>query len=78
MISRFGSAILGASIGFTLARLLGRRGDQTQGAIRFGTLRSIHPVSTQFGWDRGLPVDRYYIEDFLARHSSDIRGRVLE
>jgi len=28
--------------------------------------------------DRGGPVDRYYIERFLAAHSSDIRGRVME
>src|SRR5207302_1422674 len=24
------------------------------------------------------PIDRYYIENFLARHDSDIHGRVLE
>ncbi len=27
---------------------------------------------------RGLPVDRYYIERFLASHADDIKGRVLE
>jgi SAM-dependent methyltransferase len=31
-----------------------------------------------WGYDRGLPIDRYYIESFLARQSGDIRGRVLE
>ena len=36
------------------------------------------PVSRVFGFDRGTPVDRYYIENFLARHSQAIRGRVLE
>jgi hypothetical protein len=43
------------------------------------------PVSDTFGLDRGLPVDRYYIEHFLARFachpgytSGDISGRVLE
>lgn len=25
-----------------------------------------------------MPVDRYYIESFLTRHRSDVRGRVLE
>jgi hypothetical protein len=30
------------------------------------------------GLDRGQGIDRYYIEDFLARHRTDIRGRVLE
>jgi SAM-dependent methyltransferase len=36
------------------------------------------PVSCIFGLDRGLPIDRYYIEGFLSVHSPDIRGRVLE
>jgi SAM-dependent methyltransferase len=35
-------------------------------------------VSRQFGYGRGQPVDRYYIENFLARHARDIQGRVLE
>jgi hypothetical protein len=35
-------------------------------------------LSSDFGYDRGTPVDRYYIERFLAQHRSDIRGRVLE
>lgn len=36
------------------------------------------PVSREFGADRGRPVDRWYIEDFLDRHRDDVRGRVLE
>lgn len=43
-----------------------------------GTLRRTRPLSDDFGYDRGTPVDRYYIERFLAHHQSDIRGRVLE
>lgn len=35
-------------------------------------------VSDDFGYDRGTPVDRYYIERFLQQHCSDIHGRVLE
>jgi SAM-dependent methyltransferase len=31
-----------------------------------------------FGWERGTPVDRYYIENFLEENSRDITGRVLE
>jgi len=38
----------------------------------------IHPMSRAFGMDRGRPIDRYYIERFLAAHANDIRGRVLE
>ena len=49
------------------------------GTVEFGTLRRLTPISPVFGLDRGLPIiDRHYIEDFLARHSADIRGRVLE
>ena len=36
------------------------------------------PVSRVFGLDRGQPIDRYYIEQFLATHTTKIRGRVLE
>jgi hypothetical protein len=35
-------------------------------------------VSREFGGDRGQPVDRHYIDAFLADCSHDIRGRVLE
>ena len=48
------------------------------GLINFGDLRWLEPVSRQFGLERGLPIDRYYIEKFLAQHAVDIRGRVLE
>lgn len=62
-----------------LARLLGRRvATPAVGAVRFGDLRRLAPISTQFGYDRGRPIDRYYIEGFLARHAGDVRGRVLE
>jgi len=43
------------------------------------------PVSQEFGFDRGQPIDRHYIDAFLARFacrpgyvSGDIAGRVLE
>jgi hypothetical protein len=41
-------------------------------------LRVSEPVSTQFGLDRGRPVDRFYIERFLEANRQLIRGRVLE
>ena len=41
-------------------------------------MRRPAPISRCFGLDRGLPIDRYYIEAFLGRHVPDIRGRVLE
>jgi SAM-dependent methyltransferase len=36
------------------------------------------PLSRRFGQDRGRPVDRVFIERFLAAHAADVRGRVLE
>jgi glycosyltransferase involved in cell wall biosynthesis/SAM-dependent methyltransferase len=48
------------------------------GAVEFGDFGRTSPLSDSFGYDRGTPIDRYYIEKFLNDHSSDIRGRVLE
>jgi SAM-dependent methyltransferase len=48
------------------------------GLVRFGDLKRSSPVSDNFGSDRGTPVDRYYIEAFLAERAADIRGHVLE
>ena len=45
---------------------------------RFGSLRRTSPLSHNSGYDRGTPVDRYYIEQFLREHQRDIRGRALE
>jgi len=45
---------------------------------RWGDLRRREPFSSCYGFDRGTPVDRFYIERFLAEHASDIRGNVLE
>ena len=48
------------------------------GKVWGGDFERITPLSTEFGYDRGGPVDRYYIEGFLQRESESIRGRVLE
>jgi SAM-dependent methyltransferase len=48
------------------------------GLVRFGDLRRLHPISPYWGSERGKPIDRHYIERFLAAHSSDIEGHVLE
>jgi hypothetical protein len=45
---------------------------------RLGSLRRTTPLSDVWGRDRGTPVDRYYIESFLAEHAGDIQGNVLE
>ena len=46
--------------------------------VDWGDLRRTDPVSRDWGYDRGIPIDRRYIDDFLAAHSSDVRGVVLE
>ena len=48
------------------------------GSIDFGGLRRVTPVARKLGRDRGRPIDRYYIERFLAANAASIRGRVLE
>jgi SAM-dependent methyltransferase len=67
--SRFGSD-RGARLAQTLRRI--RR------PALLGTLRRTTPFSTIWGFDRGLPVDRFYIEQFLSQNTADITGRVLE
>ena len=46
--------------------------------LDFGDLRQLAPIDDSFGLGRGRPIDRHYIEGFLQRCSSDVRGRVLE
>lgn len=55
-----------------------RRGGRAPGEVDFGDLGGTEPLSRAFGGDRGTPLDRHYIEDFLREHEADIRGRVLE
>ena len=55
-----------------------RSGAPAPGQMDLGDLRRLAPLSREFGYDRGQPVDRYYIEAFLAASSGLIRGRVLE
>jgi SAM-dependent methyltransferase len=38
----------------------------------------LRPRSMRFGLDRGRPVDRVYIERFLAGHAGDLHGRGVE
>jgi SAM-dependent methyltransferase len=67
-------------------RLIGRRGVTKVQEVRRKLRRwRRHPTAlapaSPWGWERGTPVDRYYIEAFLAaygRNPGAIRGRVLE
>jgi peptidoglycan/xylan/chitin deacetylase (PgdA/CDA1 family)/SAM-dependent methyltransferase len=47
-------------------------------ALDWGDFRRTDPISRDWGYDRGVPIDRRYIDEFLAAHSSDVRGAVLE
>jgi SAM-dependent methyltransferase len=47
------------------------------GRVNWGNLRRVQPISRRWN-DRGQPIDRYYIENFLIQHAEEIRGRVLE
>lgn len=49
-----------------------------RGWVRFGSFRRLTPIASNWGLGRGQPVDRYFIEKFIDRHRSDIRGCVLE
>src|SRR4051812_30494715 len=48
------------------------------GGVRLGSLKRTRPISRNYGWERGTPIDRFYIERFLSLHAGDITGRVLE
>jgi SAM-dependent methyltransferase len=48
------------------------------GGVRFGDFGRTTPISSVDGFDRGKPIDRYYIEHALAEYSELVRGRVLE
>lgn len=40
--------------------------------------QSVNPVSDVFGFDRGTPIDRYYIENFISQNCKWVKGDVLE
>lgn len=40
--------------------------------------RGLEPLSFRWGFDRGFPIHRYYLEQFLQEFRADIRGRCLE
>jgi SAM-dependent methyltransferase len=38
----------------------------------------VSPIDPNWGFERGTPIDRIYVERFIGGHAGDIRGRVLE
>ncbi len=45
---------------------------------QWGNLRRTRPFSDHYGFDRGTPIDRYYVMKFMERHGRHITGDVLE
>ncbi|MDW7710965.1 MAG: methyltransferase domain-containing protein [Deferrisomatales bacterium] len=79
MLKRIGRSLLPKPARRRLAgwaRRLTRR--PPVGRVDFGDLRRLRPISGDWGFDRGTPVDRHYLGSFLSNHAGDVRGRVLE
>jgi len=43
-----------------------------------GDLRRTTPIDPNWGFERGTPIDRVYVEEFIGEHAGDIHGRVFE
>jgi len=72
-----------SGIGLRVAESLLPRRKQVRTAATNGASWSLSdwplkPISREWGYDRGIPIDRYYIEKFLEDHSKDVQGCVLE
>ncbi len=48
------------------------------GCSDWGDFDTTRPINANWGYERGTPIDRYYIDGFMNKYASDIRGRVLE
>lgn len=46
--------------------------------VNWHDLRRVEPLCRDFGFNRGTPINRHYIEGFLQEHRTDIQGHVLE
>lgn len=78
LLSSAAGTVLPGKLKYRLKRWLGRPVSPPVGKVKLGDLAQRWPISMDFGFDRGQPIDRFYIEQFLARHRQDITGRVLE
>lgn len=54
------------------------RRNQPGRRVRWGNLPRTAPLSRESALDRGLPVDRFYIAEFLQEHARDVQGDVME
>jgi SAM-dependent methyltransferase len=75
---RLSAALARSGVSERRRRTLRRQLRRLRRPAWLGTIRRIAPLSDAWGLDRGTPVDRYYIEHFLAQERDRIQGRVLE
>jgi SAM-dependent methyltransferase len=75
-LRRIGRRVLPPAIGDRFA--IDENEDTAVGDVRFGSFRRIGPLRPNWGFGHGLPVDRHYIESFLAVNAGRVRGQVLE
>lgn len=62
----------------SILKKLGKSTSPSPGKVKMGDFNQTKPFGEEFGYDRGGPLDRYYIENFLEKNESSIMGRVLE
>ena len=46
--------------------------------LDLGALRRTTPVDPNWGYERGTPIDRVFVDRFIGERAADVRGRVLE
>jgi SAM-dependent methyltransferase len=49
-----------------------------RGAVDWGSLRRSHPICKRFGFSRGTPIDRYYLDKFVAQIRNRVVGATVE
>ena len=59
-------------------RRVERVGSRVRSGADLGSLRQTTPVNADYGDSRGQCIDRYYIEKFLAAHTGEVQGHVLD
>lgn len=48
------------------------------GELNWGDLRRLVPVCARFGFSRGTPIDRYYLDKFIDKARPLVHGEVVE
>lgn len=66
---------------YNLARFIQRKVMKTirpKDSYYLAPIRELEPISGVYGFDRGNPIDRYYIESFLEANKDLVKGKCLE